>query len=264
MENANKYLFCSFVGIIICLSMTILVNGQGYKGIIPLQSNCEDVKRILKVKECTYPRSEYEFENFQISVWFTKEKPNKDERICWDVPAGTVLSISVSYDIPILLSKFEHPLKFVKGPINDIFMMLYKNEERALEAYIMDDSVKQVIYLPTEAKRKKLSYACKSPDAGDDVELPEAWIERYWKISAEKERQILNYAVEVFKETPLNKEIYIVYFYKCENDKASGIEQARRAKLFLENNGIASERVKIFNGGKEEKSELVLYLVKVY
>lgn len=259
MEIANKYRFFTYISICMFLLTSHFVKAQGYNGIIPLQSKCEDVKRALKVKECSFPVSEYRFERFRISIWFTKNTPDKKDRICWNVPTGTVTSIRVSYNTPIPLSKFEPSLKRVKGPIDDIFTDLYENKEKSLEAYVNNEFVNHVVYLPSELDRKTLSYACNSLDEGDKIELPSTWLERYWNIPKKKEEEILNYTIVSLNNNPICNQIYIVYFYKSETDKMEGLKQAERAKIYLENQGISSDKIKIINGGKGEKSEIVLY-----
>lgn len=264
MENVmkSKHLIYFFLIALMYLSLTTLTKSQGFKDIILMQSKCEDVKRILNVKECTYPQSKYEKENFHIRIQFTKKEPTKNDKICWNVPAGTVLSLKVSYKMPISLSEFEYPLKYVKGPVNDIFTMIYENKERSIEAHVINNYITSVFYLPTEADYKKFSYSCNSPDEGDNVELPDKWIECYWNISPKEEEKILKYSIEVLSESVLNEGIYIVYYYKNKNDKIIGFEKAKRAKKFLENNGLVSEKIKIFNGGREKKSKIVLYPVR--
>jgi hypothetical protein len=56
-------------------------------------------------------------------------------------------------------------------------------------------------------------------------------------------------------------QIYLVYFYSNRQDIKSGIEQANSAKGYLKLSGIEPERIKIFNGGKEDKSEIVIYFI---
>ncbi len=46
---------------IVCLVFVPSVNlsGQEWRGLQPLKSNCEDVKRALGVDKCEYPRTTY-------------------------------------------------------------------------------------------------------------------------------------------------------------------------------------------------------------
>ena len=44
--------------------------GQGWRGIIPLHSTCDDVKRVLDVDKCEYPNSTYQLENETVTIRF--------------------------------------------------------------------------------------------------------------------------------------------------------------------------------------------------
>lgn len=260
LNNKGKLLSLIFL----CLVSTLTIKGQeGYKGIKPLHSNCKDVKQILNIKECKFPVTKYKTKELSIYIEFTKTKPSKKDKICWNVPSGTVLQIEVLYKKTIPVSSFEFPLVFVDGPIDDVNTMLYENKQKSIQANVFNNYINYVKYLPNIEKKEKLSFPCpKHPNAGDDFETPTVWIDRYWKITEKEEHKKLNHLIYETKIQPLYKKVYIVYYYKNRNEKEIGYKQAESAKSYLESQNMPRDMIKIYNGGKSKKSEIVLYLVE--
>jgi len=135
---------------------------QGFKGIIPLESTCEDVKRILNVKECQFPLSIYWLKDFRISVRYTQEKPSESDKLCYKVPAGRVSSVTVSYNKPFPIKEFEYELKYVEGPFGDIDTITYENSEKGVDVFTNLGRVGTAIFGPTPEQYRKFSYDCKS------------------------------------------------------------------------------------------------------
>lgn len=245
--------------------MPVFANEQGFRGIVPLKSDCEDVKRILQVEKCTFPQSIYRLKNFNVVVNFTTDKPSKEDKICFKVPAGLVSSLTISYHKSFPLSEFEYEVKYIEGPFGDINTTVYGDKEKGIRVFTIDGHVSYVGYIPTEMEYQKLSYLCKSSDAGDDIELPSNWFDRYWNLPPKKEKTRIRDITPIIKKTEENfqrsMQVYLVYYYNHKEDEKSGFEQATRAKKYLEIYGINSKKIKIINGGKEDKSEIVIYLV---
>jgi len=236
---------------------------QGFKGIIPLQSTCEDVKRVLRVSECKYPKSDYVLPEMEVGINFAVEKPSKSTRRCWRVTPRTVISVSVRLRKPIPLSKFEYPLEYLVGPLEDDGTFYYTNKEKGINVTVSGNEIYFIDYGPLEADYKSLTYPCKSPDAGDDFDQPTLAINRYWNLPLKKEKQKFKEIIHGLRQLIVaypQTQIYIVYFYKSKSDIKSGKTQAIRAKRYLETNGFKNNTIKVFNGGKEDKSEIVIYV----
>jgi hypothetical protein len=147
------------------LAYCTCVSAQGYKGIIPLESTCEDVKRVLKVENCTFSPLRRDWAKDWISVSFATAKPDKTQKTCYKVPVGKVISISVSYNKPILLSEFEYELKYAEGPFGDIDGYSYENPEKGVSALVHKDmfgnkSIHQAFFGPNVEQHRKFSYKC--------------------------------------------------------------------------------------------------------
>src|SRR5882724_5202361 len=71
----------------VCL-LAFNAQAKDWRGIVPLHSTCEDVKRILGVAKCE-PVVKLESETVNISF---SQKPCADG---WNVPIGTVVSVTI-------------------------------------------------------------------------------------------------------------------------------------------------------------------------
>lgn len=67
----------------------------GWRGITPLHSTCDDVKRAWGVADCTFPTSVYTLPEYRVIVQFESKTCEEDLR-AFRVPLGTVTSIIVS------------------------------------------------------------------------------------------------------------------------------------------------------------------------
>lgn len=158
----NKFTLNVFLLILMFCSFDGFVSAQGFKGIVPLESTCEDVKRILQVEECIVPRSIYWLQDFRVSISFTQEKPSEGDKLCYKVPAGRVLSLTVSYNKPFPIKEFEYELKYTEGPFGDIDTISYENEEKGVSVLTNLGRINTAIFAPTPEQHKKYAYECKS------------------------------------------------------------------------------------------------------
>lgn len=157
MKTVNLYVL-SFV--IFCF--TGLVSAQGFKGLIPLESTCEDVKRILNVEKCSYPLSVYSLKDYIVGVYFKTETRSEDDKWCYKVPVGTVTSFDMSLNKGIPIKDFEYKLKFAEKLENDIVTIVYDNREKGVRAYVQNGVITNAFFGPTPEQRKKYAYECKS------------------------------------------------------------------------------------------------------
>lgn len=122
---------------------------RGWRGIIPLRSTCEDVKRILGVETCNSPRSEYQLPNFKVTVSFSA-------CVCcenWRVPAGTVLYITVT---PAL--RETRPLSDYNVGVGNnwqvyesdaVGMNIYENPAEGVAFHTFNGMVTEISFYPT-------------------------------------------------------------------------------------------------------------------
>src|SRR5688572_15229703 len=129
----NAFLFAFFV-----LIFTNIASSQGFRGIVPLESTCEDVKRILGVEKCGPSQSIYFLKEHWITVNFTSKDDCKKRKLCFRVPPGRVTSLNVSYHKRIPIAEFEYELKRGEGPFGDIGTIAYENKEKGVAAMTLN------------------------------------------------------------------------------------------------------------------------------
>lgn len=83
------------LAILLLMFITMRSQSNCWRGITPLQSTCENVKKILKVDTCTRPISQYTLPDFRVMVEFQNETCDGEPR-AWRVPKGTVTAITIS------------------------------------------------------------------------------------------------------------------------------------------------------------------------
>lgn len=131
--------------------------GQDLKKIVPLESTCDDVKRILSVEKCEVSQSVYRLKDFTVTVYFTEEKPSKEGKICYSVPPKTVILFAVTYNKALLLKDFEYDLTLLGDLSNDIGTIAYQNEKLGITVLSNNEMVEEVIYQATPENYRKHS-----------------------------------------------------------------------------------------------------------
>src|SRR6266436_10437236 len=83
--------------ILICavtlLSIISTPMAQEWRGLRPMHSSCEDVKRALGVATCEPPDGIYDLGTERVRIAFSKAPCEKAWQKLWNVPPGTVLII---------------------------------------------------------------------------------------------------------------------------------------------------------------------------
>jgi hypothetical protein len=140
---------------------TIVASAQGWRDIVPLRSNCEDVKRVLKVDRCIFPESEYDLPDFKVIVYFSQNQSCDADPRDWRVPPGTVTSIIISptkkmrsAELGINLSKYK---KLTDTDI--VGMERYESREEGVTVELFKGFVQNIFFYPT-SKDERLR--CKS------------------------------------------------------------------------------------------------------
>jgi hypothetical protein len=160
MKIKHKFSAVVFMAIFFCCCR--FVPAQGFKGIIPLESTCEDVKRILQVETCRLPISTYYLDDYVITVFYTKDKPSAKAATCFKVPAGRVSSLTVSYKKPFPIKDFVYALKFSQTVLSDIETTTYENSEKGILAYVDNGLISTALFGASLKQYQELAYKCKS------------------------------------------------------------------------------------------------------
>lgn len=132
--------------------VTIQSQSNCWRGITPLRSTCEDVKKILKVDNCTLPISEYTLSDFRVMVEFENETCDRESR-AWRVPKGTVTSLAISPRKEMRPSEFDLDLsKYRKREGEHIVgMEHYDNEEKGVSVELYRGFVQNLFLHPRKS-----------------------------------------------------------------------------------------------------------------
>ncbi len=139
---------------VVLLLLLISMQSQSncWRGITPLKSTCEDVKRVLKVDKCTLPISEYTLPDFRVMVEFENETCASEPR-AWRVPRGTVTALTISPRNQLRPSEFGLDLsKYKQRQGGDIVgLQSYDNDEDGVTVELYHDFVRNLFLYPRKS-----------------------------------------------------------------------------------------------------------------
>lgn len=136
--------------LLICVTTSPQPNS--WRGITPVHSTCEDVKKILKVDTCSLPISEYTIPDFRVKITFANDDCNNSPD-AWRVPKGTVLSVVVSPQHAMTVSQFGIDLAgFKKREGEEIIgMEQYDLDEQGVSVELFQGYVLNVFLGPRDS-----------------------------------------------------------------------------------------------------------------
>jgi hypothetical protein len=241
--------------IMLCVSMILIAPGltfaKEWRGIVPLHSTCEDVKRILGIKKCdtaNYPL-EGDKEVFAVSIYF-------EDHTCpqgWNVPPGTVTGLSVYPRIkPRLADLHLDEKKYKKviegdAPAN----VIYTDAEEGFEIETSNGVVIAFGYSPS-AKDNYLrcpNYSAPPLAEREGTVWPLVIFDKYSDLSFNEEKKRLdNFALLLKRE---REWVGYIKFYAGRRARVGEAkERAQRAKGYLvSKHRIESGRIVISDGG---------------
>jgi hypothetical protein len=134
--------------------LTCLASNQSncWRGIIPVRSTCEDVKKILRVDTCSFPISNYTIADYRVMIEFYDDDCDKSPR-AWRVPKGTVMSLAVSPINTMTVSQLGLDLsKFKKREGEEIVgLEQYDNEEEGISVETFQGYVMNLFLSPSKS-----------------------------------------------------------------------------------------------------------------
>jgi hypothetical protein len=122
---------------------------QGYRGLVPLKSTCEDAKRILGIASCEPSHQYYQIDGETIQIGFTDSLCQKAFGKFWNVPVGTITYISrqpSSYEP--LAKVIANESRCEKEETDIVGRILYTCNEEGLWASSFNGRVENITYVP--------------------------------------------------------------------------------------------------------------------
>jgi hypothetical protein len=234
--------------------------GKGWRGIVPLHSSCEDVKRVLNVSEC---RSFYDTEEGKVYIGFSK-KPCADG---WKVPPGTVLHISVYPKNAPLVEELGLDLRAFQKEISydSPEYVFYTNKKIGMSLAVGPDQRVSCVSYFEEATDEYLRYpgslAEQSTISTGDPQGTYKFDE-YGDLPVVKEHERLNNLVQQFaKESEAEARIYIIVYAGRRAHVGEAAARAARVKDYLvKMRGLDKERIVTVDGGYREHLTIELFV----
>jgi hypothetical protein len=243
-----------------------ITSTEEWRGIKPLRSTCEDVKRALGVDKCEYPRSTYRFEDEIVEVSFVAcpcAIVCYDENPGWNLPPNTVTSIhrELRRGLPVANFDVGHG-KWTKISTDFIGEVIYSNEDLGLRLSAVDGNVLSITYYaPFDKNKNLLCPRCSEPlrlDAEKKVSRS-SWFRAYGDVSFDIEKDRLDQFAKKLREHGSDSRGYIVAYGSCRAAKGEAQALAERAKEYVvSTHGIDSNRIKTIDGG--QRAEMVVEL----
>ena len=181
---------------------------QGWRGLAPMRSTCQDVEKVLGGTACGKEQAIYDLPGE--SVWFNfsvdgcKGGHLQEE---YDVPTGTIIGISISMrgDKLVTLSDLKVDLtKFEKTDISDM-IGVYKYISREVGMYITANEggmVGDYAYVPPSSYDNLRCPPPPQPTSSEERKMLDApvLVGSFDPASQEQESQILGQAIQKLKE----------------------------------------------------------------
>jgi hypothetical protein len=251
-------------GTCLMLIMANCVFGRGWRGIVPLHSSRKEVERLLGPS--TKPRPAYKLEDIVVVVDYADGPCEKCWPFGWNVPTGTVLSVTVrpTRKLNLVDSGFDlSSFKKTKDPEVEA-VSYYTNEEEGVTIVYrdLDQSIDTIIYGPS-AQEKNLSCPAdlRNPHGRSGVGPYPKQFDHYGDISFVEERKLLDYFVARLRGESSHSKGYVVVYAGHRARVCEAELRATRAKNYLMNQqGIKSENIVVINGGYREQLTVELYI----
>lgn len=241
---------------------------QEWRGIKPLRSTCEDVKRALGVDKCDYPRSIYRLKDETVTISFeTCPCPV----VCyhqsggWNVPPGTVGSIIRQLHNPLPVADFNVDNgKWKTSHTDFIGQVIYDNRGEGVTLSAIEGAVVTITYYPPLDKHKDLlcpkCSAPPPPNAKKDGN-PSSWFSAYGGVTFDEEKKRLDEFARKLHDDVRSSKGYIVAYDGCGPPKGEAKARAERAKEYLVGTqGIDSSRIMTIEGGQREEMLIELHI----
>lgn len=232
--------------------MSASVYSQGWRGIQPLSSDCAAVKRALPIAQCT--NGTYQTSEGTVTIAFSDGNCESG----WNVPSGTVLSLTVHEKTPQQLSKAVPDLtKYTKSTNSHVqSLTYYDNKEEGVSIVVSQDGlIESIFYGPSS---RDSSLRCPSDTNELSLPLTSTKFDAFGVLGTEvEELRVKNFLTEL---NVWNSDAYIVA-YTGRRGGIDGLSRAARIRAYLVKHGVTEDRIFVKDGGLKEESTIELYLV---
>ena len=232
------------------------VKGQGWRGIVPLHSTCDEAKRILNLTKCEPSIVELEDATIFVNVSAGPCTPH------WNVPAGTILTLDVQPRNSLRLSdlKIDETKYSRRKDLQVQNSVRLDNPEEGVSIDMFEDGrIRHLFYGPSSADEH---LRCSSSTAPPVSGTGSVKIDQFGFIAFEEERARLDEFATTLSGWAGARGYIIVYPGRTATLRKAQA-RANRAQSYLERKkGLKNRIVTIIGGGREEPSVELYITVK--
>ena len=224
---------------------------QGWRGIVPLHSSCNDVKQKLGIADCR--NGTYDFPDSKVSILFS-------DGICssgWNVPSGTVITLDVHSkasqqfsDLSLDTSKYR---RVEEGHVRGVSR--YEKDDRSLGITVSSEGLVMGYFYGPSAKDEVLRCRSEKQSATGSIKFDE-----YGDVSRPAEEERLNNFAYQLRSTDKSFLGYILVYGARSASPKEAHERGVRAKAYLVSRGVEATRLFVVDGGLREVSTIELFV----
>lgn len=251
---ASTLVFCFFS----------LSQAQTWHGIRPLHATRDDVERSIG-PPLQKNGTTYEFKGDRVSIGYSDVQCAKGWPYGWNVPAGTVTSITIHRHPRPRLSELPIDISKSTKYVDPTGIIHYNNDEQGLSVAV-DPNKYEVTLLEYYPSASDAHLRC--PDAAEraqqiakgesQVRTPDA---NYSNFSGEKKHVYLDYFADRLQKAPSDSTVYIISYAGLRARIGEALTRANQAKDYLTTKrGIDPKRMVIIDGGHRDPAGVDLYI----
>jgi hypothetical protein len=236
-----------------------VAHSQGWHGIAPLHSSCEDVQRALGIEKCE--NKTYDLKDATVSIAFSDGTCLSE----WKVPAGTVLSLDIHPKPAVRFDDLhldEHNYRRIVDQ-QDPNIVYYKNYHEGLSIVVLADGMVAYLSYGPSAQDNYLRCSRESVDQEQAGDIGFWKIDEYGAINPKEERARLDEFARRLRAQPATH-AYIIAYGGRRSWPGEARDRANCAKDYLvKKQGIDKGRVVTLDGGYQEEAVVELYILEI-
>lgn len=239
----------------LCFTLVVAalnVTAQGWRGIAPLHSTCDEVKQQLGIHECK--SGTYDVEDANVSILFSDGTCSSG----WNVPTGTVVTIDVHSKTVQQFSNLGLDPKQYR-PVSDAHLpglTRYENEDKSVSITVSSEGLIMAYFYGPSAKDASLR--CRTQQSSTWTGSTK--FDEYGDISRKAEEERLNDFAFQLRSTAKSFLGYIITYHGGFTSPKKAHERAVRAKAYLISQGVEANRLLIVDGGERQALTIELFV----
>ena len=236
---------------LILLATAANVQAQGWQGIVPLHSGCDDVKQKLGIAECR--NRTYDTPDSKVSILFSDGTCTSG----WNVPTGAVITLDVHPKAPQNFSELALDIRNYRV-ISDAHLqgiVRYEHNDGSMSLTVSSEGLVMGYFYGPSEKDESLRCRRDKPLGTGSIKFDE-----YGDLSRTAEEKRLNDFAFQLRTTNKSFLGYILVYAGRGTSSKEAHERGVRAKAYLVSQGVEASRLFVVDGGPREALTVELFV----